>query len=149
MNKLNKSAMSIFIRTIPIFIMKDDGKDNKDNVEIFQAIEANIMCNNKYFDFIEKDGKYAYSEFFEEGTWPDEYYEDDELLEMYNGIRLKMISGGWCDSIVDLIHHIEININDEDESKIRRCLDLLKNEVNHDNHDNQVNQGFSTCYFFK
>jgi hypothetical protein len=52
---------------------------------------------------------------------------------MYSGIRLKMISGGWCDSIVDLIqsiYHIEININDEDEHKIRHCLDRLKNVAN-------------------
>lgn len=72
-------------------------------------------------NFIEKDGFYAYSEFFSEGDWPDKYYNLDEnfdenglpinpneahLPAMYSGIKLKMIRGGWCEKLSDLIQTI-------------------------------------------
>jgi hypothetical protein len=73
---------------------------------ISQAASGAIVCNGLGLDFVEQNGKYAYSEFFREGDWPDEYYEDDELSSMYPGIRLMMISGGWCENFSDLIQTI-------------------------------------------
>ena len=102
--------------------------DDKENIS--KAREGALVYSGKYtgageyplnLDFIEKEGLYAYAEFFLVGRWPDKYYyqsyyqseeqEDEEhphLPAMYRGIRLKMVSGGWCKSLSDLvqtIHH--------------------------------------------
>lgn len=120
----------ISIQVRPVFIMNGDG-------EICQAISGNLIYNNNSFDFIEKDGLYAYSEFFTEGDWPEEYYENTELKNMYNGIKLKMTSGGWNESISDMFQSISHNsqidilfrlLSEQDEIHFKSGVSLLKND---------------------
>ena len=91
MNLTNKAYMS----NQDVFIMKDDG-------EIIKANECSLKYKGGVINFVEKDGLCAYSEFFIEGTWSDEYYDDGEKADQYNGIRLKMLRGGWY-SMIELI----------------------------------------------
>lgn len=122
--------LSLKFTTNPVFVMNSD-----DNISC--AREGYVTyVRDTYEDgkegeegefivlnFIEKDGCYAYSEFFSEGNWPDKYYNDlfDEetglpiidpnnenshLPGMYDGIKLIMISGGWCEKLSDLIQTI-------------------------------------------
>lgn len=111
------SFVSIEINATPnVFVMDDNG-------EICRASEGTLTVSInggiRHISLIEKDGQYAYSEFFEEGIWPDEYYENNALSSMYRGIRLKFIRGGWCHNLCDLIqtisHEIDFTITEEDE----------------------------------
>jgi hypothetical protein len=112
------SLVFIEIAVTPnVFVMDDNG-------EICRASQATLAVRSAvrdmhYISLIEKDGQYAYSEFFQEGIWPDEYYENEALSRMYRGIRLKIIRGGWCDNLCDLIQSIssEIDVMIEDEGE--------------------------------
>ena len=120
----------------PAFIMGDTFGDNEDNEDkdfkIVKATQGYLKYKDCEIDFIEKDGYYAYSDFFIEGNWPDKYYEDTELLSKYNGLRLKLVNGGWCNSLVNLIqsiYHIPNQIiNEEDEIEILSIFNHIKNK---------------------
>ena len=102
---------------------------DEDKENISQATSGAVICNNRSLDFIEQNGKYAYSEFFREGDWPDEYYEDEELCSMYPGVRLMMISGGWCENFSDLIqtisHHSIFKVIDKIVEKEETLLSFV------------------------
>jgi len=83
-----------------MFIMKDDG-------EVFSANECFLTYKGGQLNLIEWNGLYAYSEFFMEGIWPDEYYDEGEKSDQYDGIRLKMLSGKWYNNMNDLIGAIK------------------------------------------
>jgi hypothetical protein len=113
------------ITTNPVFVMNSD-----DDISCVREGYINYRCDDNgdngddndndeekeiVLNFIEKDGFYAYSEFFSEGDWPDKYYKNGlpnpnnneaHLPAMYSGIKLKMISGGWCEKLSDLIQTI-------------------------------------------
>lgn len=130
------SKFSVSFDTTPVFIY---------NVgDIIKAKQGTIKFGEKSLNFIEQNGEYAYAEFFIEGEWPDEYYEDEngniaqcmiDAFEMYgipqNPILLKMKQGGWCQSITDLIQamsytndfYIEKQI---DEDRINLFITVLK-----------------------
>ena len=106
---------SITLDRDSVFIMDE-------NENITKAISGCLHYKGKYLNFIEKDGLYAYSEFFMEGEWPQKYFDDEYMYnELYDGIWLKMISGGWDASFSDLIQAIRHPIGDiseEDESEM-------------------------------
>jgi hypothetical protein len=81
-----------------VFIREDDGEIQEGKECCLQYTSGGCL------NFIESGGRYAYSEFFIEGQWPDEYYGDDndDFEEKYDGIKLKMIRGNWY-SMKDLI----------------------------------------------
>jgi hypothetical protein len=121
------SVISVSLNNDTVYIMDDDEN-------ISQATSGCIICNNKSLDFIEQNGKYAYTEFFREGDWPDKYYDEDELSSNYQGIRLKMISGGWCENFSNLIqtipHHEIYKVFDkisEKENTLLSFFTRLKN----------------------
>ena len=123
-----------------VFIMKEE-EDIEQGFEC--ALEYNDSNDNSVaVNFIEKDGLYAYSEFFSEGDWSDKYYldgdgEDDEEqmkvkrenAEKYDGLKLKWVRGGWM-SMTDLISAIDypkINKKPEDfEEKLADSIKILK-----------------------
>jgi hypothetical protein len=122
---------SVKIQTTPIFIMDDIGN-------VSQGIDVTLIYNGCRLQFIEKDGFYAYNNFFKEGIWPDEYYNDSdnyniELSSPYQGgIWLKMINGGWSENLTNLIQtlgFVSISIDDieDDESEILSFITRLKN----------------------
>ncbi len=86
---------TVYLTKKDVFIMKDDS-------DIVKANECFLNYKGGVINFIERDGLYGYSEFFSEGDWPDEYYDNGEKEDEYNGIRLKMVRGGWY-SMNDLI----------------------------------------------
>jgi hypothetical protein len=90
---------SFRITTTPVFVMH-----NEDDISI--AREGCIVYEDHFLNFIEKDGFYAYSEFFSEGDWPNKYYKDEEKDDELHGLKLKMVSGGWCRNFSDLIQTI-------------------------------------------
>jgi hypothetical protein len=123
----------ISFTTTPVFIMDKEGNisNAREGSLVYQPEESEdgnyIRSGSEIFgnvlNFIERDGFYAYSEFFSEGDWPDKYFydehdeetglpiidpnnEDAHLPGMYNGIRLIMVSGGWCEKLSDLIQTI-------------------------------------------
>ena len=124
---------AISFTTTPVFIMDKEGNisnaregsltyDRSEDGSGLENIHYQSLFGNA-LNFIEKDGFYAYSEFFSEGDWPDKYYydhhdeetglpiidpnnEDAHLPGMYDGIRLIMVSGGWCEKLSDLIQTI-------------------------------------------
>ena len=85
---------TVYLTKQDVFIMKDDG-------EIIKANECSLDYKGGVINFIERDGLYGYSEFFSEGDWPEEYY-DGEKADEYDGLRLKIVRGGWY-SMNDLI----------------------------------------------
>lgn len=109
--------------TCPVFIMdmaNEDISNAREGVLMFQPFDQHGHAG---LNFIEKDGFYAYSEFFLEGDWPDKYFyklideetgdpiidpedENSHLPEMYSGLKLIMVSGGWCRTLSDLIQSI-------------------------------------------
>jgi hypothetical protein len=119
--------------TTPVYII-----DNIDEDSISSAREGCLIYNdgNSIFslNFIERDGVYAYTEFFEEGVWPDKYYNDEDsdeednddseenyelkLSDMYQGIRLKMVEGEWYRNFSDLIKAIP-------DHKMMKMIDLV------------------------
>jgi hypothetical protein len=112
---------SLRFATTPVFVMYSNG-------DISSAREGYLLYTDEdgersSLNFIEKEGFYAYSEFFLEGDWPDKYYynsydeetglpiidpkdEESHLPEMYIGLKLKMLSGGWCENISSLLQTI-------------------------------------------
>jgi hypothetical protein len=89
-----------------VYIMDENG-------HIYRATNGLLTHRGIHFHFIEKDGEYAYSEFFKEGIWPDIYYDDPDLIDLYyRHEKLKMVSGGWCKSISDLIQSISYRLHD-------------------------------------
>ncbi len=114
--------ISVILYKTNVYIM-----DMDENIS--QATSGTIICNNKSLEFLEQNGKYAYSEFFREGDWPDKYYDDDELCSMYQGIRLMMISGGWCENFSDLIqtisHHSIFKVIDKVIEKEETLLSFV------------------------
>ena len=72
-----------------------DDEENISNVR-----EGTLIHNYQNFEFVQKDGLYAYNEFFVEGKWPDNL----SASAMYRrSIKLKMVKGEWCESLSDLI----------------------------------------------
>jgi hypothetical protein len=63
---------SLRIKT-PIFIVSD-------NDQISEAIDCSLIYNGRLFHFIEQNGLYAYSDFFEDKLF-EEFPEDLELDE--------------------------------------------------------------------
>lgn len=107
-----------------LFVMKDDG-------EIFEGNECALEYKGGIINFTEKDGLCAYSEFFREGSWPDEYYYHGEKSKEYKGIRLKMTSGGWY-SIQDLIK----TMNSDDMTEWRkRTKTIIYEEIDDNDFD--------------
>jgi len=119
---------AISFTNTPVFIMDKEGNisNAREGAMIYDQSEdasgLEIVLGNA-LSFIEKDGFYAYSEFFSEGDWPDKYFydnldeetglpiidpnnEDAHLPGMYSGIKLIMVSGGWCEKLSDLIQTI-------------------------------------------
>lgn len=119
---------SVSLFSNPVFIIDDNG-------DISQALDGQLIYNGRSMRFLEQNGRYAYTEFFEEGLWPDEYYEDEELRAPYhNCMQLKMVTGGWCDNISDLIQSIAymsyfLSFNEEDESIILMYVSELKEHL--------------------
>lgn len=118
---------SVSICTTGLFIMDDNG-------EISCANDCILKYNGHDLHFIEKNGLYAYADFFEEGTWPTpDNEEKSKVLSLYEGdIQLKMSTGGWNKNLSDLIQTIgfissNICIDDEDETEILSFIDRLKN----------------------
>ena len=127
---------TIRMTTAPVFIMDMDNEDisnAREGVLMFEPFDQPTFPeeNNdpahtppQRLNFIEKDGFYAYSEFFSEGNWPDKYFynlideetgnpiidpedENSHLPEMYSGgLKLNMVSGGWCRTLSDLVQSI-------------------------------------------
>jgi len=90
---------SLQITTTPVFIMDETGN-------ISTAREGSLVYDNQSsFNFIEKDGLYAYSEFFEEG-WSEKYYNDEDTHDPYDGLKLTMHSDEWCTTLSELIETI-------------------------------------------
>jgi hypothetical protein len=115
---------SVSICTTPIFIMDDTG-------EISGAKDCILKYNGYNFHFIEKNGLYAYADFFEEGVWPEPDDEDEEKALYDHGIQLTMSTGGWNEKLSDLIQTIgfvsdQICI-DNKEIEILSFIDRLKN----------------------
>jgi hypothetical protein len=115
---------SVKVTTTPIYIMDDNG-------DISKGIDCTLVYNGRRMQFIENNGVYAYAGFFEDGNWPDEYYENDELAAPYlDGNWVKMINGGWNENLSNLIQTMGfmlISIDDEDEDEIVSFITRLKN----------------------
>ena len=90
--------------------------DNSDDELKPSSYEEHI---GKVFNFIEREGLYAYSEFFVEGEWSSGYSE---------GIDLEMVSGGWCNSLPDLIQTLPYH-------PFHNMLDLIEEEESAGNID--------------
>jgi hypothetical protein len=133
---------SVSFLSIPVFIIDDDG-------DISQTLDGQLIYNGRSMRFLEQNGRYAYLEFFEEGLWPDEYYEDvnEELSSPYQGcMKLKMVTGGWCENISDLIQSIEymayfLSFKDEDEETFLLYVSQLKEHI--DNQEIEENQRYT------
>jgi hypothetical protein len=126
---------TVYLTNNDVFVMKDDG-------EILKANECSLKYKGGVINFLERDGLYAYSEFFIEGTWPDEYYDDGEKVDEYNGIRLKMLRGDWysmnelinvlnSDLMRELRDKNEIPLYEETDdcdfdNKLKYAIDCLK-----------------------
>ena len=123
---------TVYLTNEDVFIMKDDG-------EILTVNECALEYKGGILNFIERDGLYAYSEFFIEG-WSDEYYDDGEKADEYKGLRLKMLRGGWysMNELIkvlnsDLMEELREEIplyeeidDDEFDNKLKSALDSLK-----------------------
>lgn len=116
---------SVIMVSAPVFIMDEE--------KIFEAKECNLTYNGKSLNFIEKDGLYAYSEFFREG-WGNE----DEEYE-YEGLHLKMVGGGWNESLSNLVqsinHMADLYIEEKDEEEINSFINRLKNGEGENTYD--------------
>jgi hypothetical protein len=114
---------SVKVTTTPVYIMDDNG-------DISKGIDCTLIYNGHRIQFVEKNGLYAYAGFFENGNWPDEYYEDDGIGTPYfNGNWVKMISGGWNEKLSNLVQTIGfmlISIDDQDEDEIVSFIARLK-----------------------
>lgn len=124
---------SVSFNSNPVFIIDDNG-------DISQAIDGQLIYNGHSMRFLEQNGRYAYLEFFEEGLWPDDYeyydyYDYENLDDPYNGcMRLKMVTGGWCDNISDLIQSIGymsefLSVKDDDEYTLLMYVAQLKEHL--------------------
>jgi hypothetical protein len=117
-------SYTLYLSDKKLFVMKDDG-------EIFEGNDFALQYKGGSINFTEKDGLCAYSEFFCEGDWPEEYYDDREKVNEYRGIRLKMTCGGWY-SIHDLIK----TMNSESMSEWRQKTHTpIYEEINDPNFD--------------
>lgn len=105
---------SLYLTCNKVFIMDEYG-----NVK--EGSEGCLRYNDRFLNFVEYEGLYAYSEFFREGDWPDEYYDDGEKVEQYHGIRLKMICGNWY-TMKNLIKVIGSDEMSEWREKTRTCI---------------------------
>lgn len=135
---------TVYLTNEKVFIMKDDG-------EIIKANECSLDYKGGAINFIERDGLYGYSEFFSEGDWPEEYYVGEKADE-YDGLRLKMVQGGWY-SMNDLIKILNSELmkdwrertetslfeetdDSEFDNKLTQALESLKkmrdNDVSHE-----------------
>ena len=123
-----QEMFSVSFNSTPVFIMDNNG-------DISQAIDGQLIYNGRSMRFLEQDGRYSYLEFFEEGLWPDEYYEDEEISSSYQGsMQLMMATGGWCDNISDLIQSIGymsdfLSFNEEDEETVLGYISILKEYI--------------------
>jgi len=109
----------VSIITTQVFIM-DEEKN------IFEATECDLTYKGNSLSFIERDGLYAYSEFFREG-WSEYDKENGEN----ESIRLQMIQGGWNESICNLVQSIDyvidFEIEENHEQEIITFINRLKN----------------------
>lgn len=102
-----------------LFVMKDDG-------EIYEGNECALQYKGGIINFTEKDGLCAYSEFFREGDWPEEYYDYGEKSKEYKGIRLRMVNGGWYS-----IHNLIKTMNSYDMLEWRKQTETpIYEEIN-------------------
>ena len=112
------------------FVMNDDG-------DVSEVEECFLKWNNFNFSFIKQGNLYAYSEFFTEGTWPEEFYDEGERVDEYDGLRLKMVDGCWYSSVAELFRVIRV-INSKDED-----LEFWKNRENRMDFHKKVEQALS------
>jgi hypothetical protein len=118
---------SVRIKLAPIFIVSDN--------QVSEAVDCSIIYNGRLFNFIEQNGLYASSNFFEDmyeyENLPEQCFDENgELLEQYrDSIFLNIISGGWNESLTNLLQTIDflgISI-EEDEENILSFITRLKN----------------------
>jgi len=126
---------SIHMSNTPVFIM-DNAGDISNISNISNAREGSLVYDHIVLNFIEKDGFYAYSEFFSDGDWPNKYYyksqdtenglpiidpedEDGHLPAMYSGIKLIMVRGGWHRTFSELAQIIP-------DHKFYEIIDVLE-----------------------
>jgi hypothetical protein len=120
---------SLRIKTHPLFVMDDNG-------EISECTDFTLIYNGRMLHFIEQNGLYAYSNFFEdiffEDGFPENFYDENGNLidDRYNvGIFLTMFTGGWNENLPNLlqtINFIDMYI-EEDEENILSFISRLKN----------------------
>jgi hypothetical protein len=115
---------SIRVKIAPVFV------NSYDNGQVSEAFDCTLIYNGHIFQFIEQNGLYSYANFFEDDDFPEQCYENGELHERYqDSIFLNMISGGWDESLTNLLQTINfLNMSiDEDEEDILDFITRLKN----------------------